>query len=105
MNGYVLCLHCLDFVCILKAKVSESVIQKSQAVHEGWFIKFSKLIPCVTDLLEIVRSVVWSKDLACPVQSWQWHAIASHIGQFGLLTGIVDLVQIKEIFSFNISVK
>lgn len=56
---------------LFKPRISESIIQKCQATHEGWwFIKFSKCIPYVTDLLEIVRAVIWSKDLACPIQSW-----------------------------------
>lgn len=80
---------------LFKPQVSESIIQKCQATHEGrWFIKFSKCIPYVIDLLEIVRAVIWSKDLACPIQSWlqQLQAIALPIGHSELLTGLVDWV-------------
>lgn len=92
---------------LLKPQVSESIIQKCQATHEGWwFIKFSKCIPYVTGLLERVRADIWSKDLTCPVKSWlqQLQAIALPIGQSELLTGLVDCVQVKELSSFNISV-
>lgn len=62
---------CRSHLSFLKPQDSESIIQKCQGTHKGWwFIKFSECIPYVTDLLERVRAVIWSKDLVCPAESW-----------------------------------